>query len=327
MNNGHYAKQLTKEHSYKLVYFNAKVLNDFIQDPRYILNNFRFKCNISIKEEFDNDNNVSTENKIILDNIGFGYDENNMRIVAVFLKNLSVLHYKMQNRFYTYEITNKNTFLDPMFINSINGKWNNKTSIFQAIYYEMEQINKICESDKKFFKNNFKSNNPKEFNIIILPTKSEYNSFITTFDKLLSDNINKNYFNEKIDLIEINNNKKIHKNTIRLLKEWLEKINVKSEIIDKIITPIKNIREQRNKSSHSIYDDKYDINFIIKQTEILTEVYYSLKYLLKELIKYYEIKTPSFDEWFINDKFSLHSLGEIKNKNNENYQMIENNLG
>ena len=322
MNEGYYTQQLKEEHPYKLVYFEAKVLNDFIYDPRYLINNFIFKCNISIKEEFDNVDDFDNDNKIILDNIGFGYDENNMRIVAVFLKNLSELPYKIQNRFYTYEINN-NAFLDSTFVNSINGKWSNKTTIFKAIHYEMEQINKICKNDKKFFRSTFKINSPKEFNIIILPTKNEYNSFITTFDKLLSDNINKNYFKGKIELIEISNEGKIHKNTIRLLKEWLEKIDVDSEIINKIINPINDVRKQRNKPSHSIYDDEYDINFTIKQTNILIDVYYSLKCLIEKLINYYEIETPIFDEWFINDKISLHSLDEIRNKTNENYQMIK----
>ena len=319
---GYYTWLLEKgEHPYKLIYFEAKLLNDFIYDPRYQINNFIFKCNISIKEPYYNGEEIDSKNKIILDNIGFGYDENNMRIVAIFLKNLTLLPSKIQQRFYTYEITSK-IYLDSTFINSINGKWSDKTNIFKAIHYEMEIINKICKKDKKFFRKIFRNNNPSEFNIIILPTKNEYNSFITTFDKLLSDNINKEYFEGKVELIEYTEeNEKIHKGTKRLLKEWLGEIGVESEIIDKIVIPIGDVRNQRNKPSHSIYDDEYDINFTKKQTKILIDVYHSLKCLIEELIKYYGIDNSCLDNWFINNEISTHSLDEIKINDNENYQM------
>lgn len=315
MNEGYYTQQIKDKNPYKLVYFEAKVLNDFIYDPRYQINNFIFKCNISIKEKFDNTDDFDDNNKIILDNIGFGYNEKNVRIISVFLKNLSELPYKMQNRFYTYEINN-NTFLDPGFIKSINGRWNDEISIINAIHYEMKQINEICEGDENFFKEIYSDNNLKEFNILLLPTKNEYNSFISTFDKLLSDNINKKYFKEKSESYR-------EKNTIRLLKEWLEKIDVDSEIINKIINPIVNVRNQRNKPSHSISDDEYNIDFYNEQTNILKSVYCSLKCLINVLIKYYKKENFNLEEWFINNNILSHSLEEIKNQNNKNYQMIQ----
>lgn len=98
-------------HPYELIYFEAKALNDFIYDPRYQINNFIFKCNISIKESYYDDEKFESKNKIILDNIGFGYDENNMRIIAIFLKNLAQLPIIIQQRFNTYELDN-NVYLD-----------------------------------------------------------------------------------------------------------------------------------------------------------------------------------------------------------------------
>lgn len=244
-----------------------------------------------------------------------------MRIIAIFLKNLAQLPIIIQQRFNTYELDN-NVYLDSTFINSIIGLWSNKTDIFKAIHYEMEKINNICKNDKKFFRKIFKNNSPPEFNIIILPTKNEYNSFITTFDKLLSDNINKNYFQGKVELIEYTEEKeKIHKGTLRLLEEWLENIGVETEIIYKIINPIKDVRKQRNKPSHSIYDDEYNIDFIIKQTEILIVVYHSLKCLIEELIKYYKLNNFCLDSWFVDNEISTHSLDEIKIEDNINYQM------
>ena len=313
-----YSKQLKNEDALKLIYFEAKSLNDFIYDPRYEIINFIHRCNISISNEYYHDDSFEDKNKIVLDNIGFGYDENDERIIGIFLKNLSKLSPQIQQRFKTYEI-HKNVYLDSLFINSINGKWS-KPSIFQVINYEIEKINEIINDDEKLFLNEFKNNSPREFNIIILPTQNEYNSFITTFDKILSDNLNKEFFRGKVELNKKTSKNELHKGTISLLKEWLEKINVNKETITKIINPIKEVRNQRNKPSHSIYTDKYDVNFIVKQNDILLEIYHSLRFLINELKKYYN-STVSLDKWFINNKIVTHTPKDIKIDKNKNYQL------
>lgn len=90
---GHYTRKLTNgECPYKLVYFEADLLRNIIDDPRYVISNNSFKYNISITEEYDNDATLDEKFKFILDNVGFGFDENNERIFAVLLKELSELH-------------------------------------------------------------------------------------------------------------------------------------------------------------------------------------------------------------------------------------------
>lgn len=138
---GHYTRKLTNEEcSYKLVYFEADLLRNIIDDSRYVISNNSFKYNISITEEYDNDETLDEKFKFILDNVGLGFDENNER----------------------------------------------------------------------------------KFNILVLPTKKEYDNFIKVFDIMLSDNINQKFFEGQIDLIEFTNKdgtKEKYKGTIALLKE------------------------------------------------------------------------------------------------------------
>lgn len=220
---GHYTRKLTNEEcSYKLVYFEADLLRNIIDDSRYVISNNSFKYNISITEEYDNDETLDEKFKFILDNVGLGFDENNERIFAVLLKELSELHPEMQKRFSVYEVKKK-TYIDPSYIKSMNdGEWPDP-SLFSAILYQIEQINNLCSNnDVTLFKSDYKNKPPIEFNILVLPTKKEYDNFIKVFDIMLSDNINQKFFEGQIDLIEFTNKdgtKEKYKGTIALLKE------------------------------------------------------------------------------------------------------------
>lgn len=252
---GHYTQKLTNgECPYKLVYFEVDLLRNIIDNPRYVISNNSFKYNISITEEYDNDETLDEKFKFILDNVGLGFDENNERIFAVLLKELSELHPEMQKRFSVYEVKKK-TYIDPSYIKSMNdGEWPDP-SLFSAILYQIEQINNLCSNnDVTLFKSDYKNKPPIEFNILVLPTKKEYDNFIKVFDIMLSDNINQKFFEGQIDLIEFTNKdgtKEKYKGTIALLKEWLGEIGVSQEIIQKSIKIIKKVRSQRSKPSHN----------------------------------------------------------------------------
>ena len=100
--------------------------------------NNSFKYNISITEKYDNDETLDEKYKFILDNVGLGFDENNERIFAVLLKELSELHPEMQKRFSVYELKKK-TYIDPSYIKSMNeGEWPDP-SLFSAILNQIEQ--------------------------------------------------------------------------------------------------------------------------------------------------------------------------------------------
>lgn len=321
---GHYTRKLTNEEcSYKLVYFEADLLRNIIDDPRYVISNNSFKYNISITEEYDNDATLDEKFKFILDNVGLGFDENNERIFAVLLKELSELHPEMQKRFSVYEVKKK-TYIDPSYIKSMNdGEWPDP-SLFSAILYQIEQINNLCSNnDVTLFKSDYKNKPPIEFNILVLPTKKEYDNFIKVFDIMLSDNINQKFFEGQIDLIEFTNKdgtKEKYKGTIALLKEWLGEIGVSQEIIQKSIKIIKKVRSQRSKPSHNIRENEFNIKYIQNQNNIILEVYNAFRLLIDEISQIKELKIKH-SRWYVENRIAVQSLEEIKNKDNENYQL------
>lgn len=321
---GHYTRKLTNgECSYKLVYFEADLLRNIIDDSRYVISNNSFKYNISITEEYDNDETLDEKFKFILDNVGLGFDENNERIFAVLLKELSELHPEMQKRFSVYEVKKK-TYINPSYIKSMNdGEWPDP-SLFSAILYQIEQINNLCSNnDVTLFKSDYKNKPPFEFNILVLPTKKEYDNFIKVFDIMLSDNINQKFFEGQIDLIEFTNKdgtKEKYKGTIALLKEWLGEIGVSQEIIQKSIKIIKKVRSQRSKPSHNIRENEFNIKYIQNQNNIILEVYNAFRLLIDEISQIKELKIKH-SRWYVENRIAVQSLEEIKNKDNENYQL------
>lgn len=321
---GHYTQKLTNgECPYKLVYFEVDLLRNIIDNPRYYISNNSFKYNISITEEYYNDKTLDEKYKFILDNVGLGFDENNERIFAVLLKELSELHPKMQKRFSVYEVKKK-TYIDPSYIKSMNdGEWPNP-SIFSAILYQIEQINNLClDNDVTLFKSDYKKKPPIEFNILVLSTKKEYDNFIKIFDIMLSDNINKKFFEGKLDLIEFTNEdgtKEKEKGTISLFKEWLREIGVSQTIINRTIKIINKVRRKRSKPSHNIRDNEFDIKYLQEQNKIILEVYNTFRLLIDELSRIKQIQVKH-SKWYMENRISMQSLEDIKNINNENYQL------
>lgn len=164
---------------------------------------------------------------------------------------------------------------------------------------------------------------PIEFNILVLSTKKEYDNFIKIFDIMISDNINKKFFEGKLDLIEFTNEdctKKKDKGTITLFKEWLGELGVSPDTIKKTIKIINKVRSERSKPSHNIRDNEFDIKYLQKQNNIVLEVYNTFRLLIDELYRINRIKVKH-SKWYVENRISMQSLDEIKNEDNENFQL------
>lgn len=105
-----------------------------------------------------------------------------------------------------------------------------------------------------------------------------------------------------------------------MLKEWLGEIGVSQEIIQKSIRIIKKVRSQRSKPSHNIRDNQFNIKYIQNHNNIVLEVYNAFRLLIDELSRIKEIKVKH-STWYVENRIAIQSLEEIKNKDNENYQL------
>jgi hypothetical protein len=133
----------------------------------------------------------------MLETFGFSYNENLDRAVAVFIRYLVDQSSEQQMYWKSYELKGDYK-LHPEYYNiSILGNWPEREPICEAILEEIDIINKMCSLMRRptLFHNSYRGENrPKYFSLLIRPTLKEFNDFIHTFDKILSDNINKKFF-------------------------------------------------------------------------------------------------------------------------------------
>ena len=141
----------------------------------------------------------------------------------------------------------------------------------------------------KLFKNDYGeygSKKPPEFSFLVRPTLDEYNKFIHLLDKLLSENINFDFFKRDIELEEEIQRKDgkvqvINKNSLRIFDEWIRKYFKTDDWDpwDKSIESLKKIRKLRQKPAHSVSENVFDQKYFKQQREIIIEAYEAIRLL------------------------------------------------
>ena len=269
--------------SYKA--FELSVLENYKNDPRYYYDNDDIHGKISISDDFYESDDVRKSDKVLLQTFGFCYDEDLNRFVAVYLRYLSYLSPEHQQIWYSKQVEFK-TNLHPDYWRTTCGRWPEKISIFSAFLAEQRAINDICTQMGKpnlFMKTYDNHNKPREFCFLVRPTLKEYNNFIHTLDKLISDNINRNFFKNDIPYEKEEKRKdgKIivrTKNTLKLLEEWMAKYfkptnKEDNNAIRDMLETFKNIRNLRQKPAHLLQKDVFDNKYIHEQRVLFNKAY------------------------------------------------------
>ena len=121
-----------------------------------------------------------------------------------------------------------------------------------------------------------------EFSFFNSPTLVNYERFISVLDKMISDNINKDFFIGKVEeyeMVTISEGvvERRVKGTLKLMEEWLRKhYTLQDEKgYDKLMKPLKDVRKERQSPAHKITKNHYDKNLYNKQMELLEQVYIS----------------------------------------------------
>ncbi len=255
-----------------LIFFEMSVLDRYYQDPRYEVHTDLTSGSINFVEE---DGSIPDRDKIHLQTFGYGYDQNTKaRLICAFPRYLHDLTPEHQRYWQSFQV--ENGFVDSGFIaRSFHGSWDYTPSIFEAILTEQEDINKLSKmiNGKSFFKKTF-GTLPENFKPLSRPTESQFHAFIHTADKILSENIECNFF------VGVNkfDEKGKSKGSLQLCEDWLNKIYkpASEEVIPSVINPLKKIRKIRQKPAHGLRPDKYDINFLNQQKDILKDIFWSL---------------------------------------------------
>lgn len=299
------------EHQMTLNSFDLSVLQTYRDDPRY-----SFKCTdisgcISVSDNFIESKLMSKGDKVYLQTFGFSYDENFNRAVCVYLIYLSRLSAQHQ-QIWNGKLLKGNYKPHPDYVRSSRyGLFPEGISVFDAVCEEIFFINEICKLMSRPPLLSFDpkiEGKPDDFSFLIRPTKKELYDFIHTLDKLLSDNINRDFFGNDVSFtreIKRKNGKVLieQKGTIQILKEWLiNYLKVKQDEIIDLITVLKNIRELRQKPAHKIDDNLFDQHYFHNQRELIEDSFVALKSLRHILQKDPRAKGYNIPEYIENCK-------------------------
>jgi len=262
------------------VSFDLSVLEFYRNDPRYRYENDDIQGRI-----YYDDEQLSESDKAFLVTYGFAYDEYFDRAVAVFLRYLADLTPEHQQIWKAKELPDNFKLHPDYYRNTIIGDWGERTPICQAFLNELFIINRMCEAMGRppLFRNDYGEygeGKPKKFHFLIRPTLEEFNSFVLLFDKMISDNINKNFFMNVIDYEneqEREDGKIIvtQKGTLQLLDEWIHKFFRLADLSEwnEAIASLKKVRKLRQQPAHEINEDVFDQKYFKDQRELILNAY------------------------------------------------------
>jgi hypothetical protein len=140
---------------------------------------------------------------------------------------------------------------------------------------------------RPLFKDEFRGGaKPPDFGFLIRPTLAQFNEFAHLLDKMLSENLSKDFFRGEIALESEHPRKdgKIEvwpKGTIQLLDEWLVKKfkTLDRTPIQETIQTFKRVRQARQKPAHAVDDDVFDQKYYHEQREIMKKAYVAVQTL------------------------------------------------
>lgn len=315
--NATYSKQLALgDPQLKPVFFEIEVLDRYFNDPRFDFKFEDYSGHISCIYDENEKPLVREEDDIFLKTFGLGIDENGNRLAVVYLRYLTDLTAEHQIYWKSRERVGICKMLEEYHQNTIQGNWTSSYSIFSGFIGEQKCINDITELvfSKSLFRKTFeKENRPKEFTFFFTPTLKNYNDFILLLDKMISENINKDFFEGEVELFEykeIGNGivERQSKGTLQIFEEWLTSVfNVRGDgSLNELFKPLKKIRRERQNPAHKINDNQYDLLFIEKQKVIINEAYSVFRNLRNIFHQHPRARNFQIPKWLENGKIKTY---------------------
>lgn len=284
--------------------FDLSILEFYRNDPRYYYQNDDIRGNISIHDEYYETEQMAESDQILLQTFGFCYDDDLNRAVAVYVRYLADLSPEHQQIWKAKELSGDYKIHPDYYRNTIHGAWGERISLFDAFLIELQVINRMCDAMGKppLFRDDFSEDKPRGFGFLVRPTLKAFNDFVMLLDKMISENLNKKFFEEDVayETEEERKDGKVivrHKGTLTLLEEWLKKYfrPADPEPVEEMIQTFKHIRKLRQKPAHAINENVFDQKYIHEQRELMLRAYESVRTLRLILANHPKVKATEIE--------------------------------
>jgi len=282
--------------------FDLSVLELYRNDPRYFYNNDDINGSIiGVKSEYYESNKMAERDQVLLQTFGFSYDEDLNRAVATYIRYLADLSPEHQQIWKMRELTGDYKLHPDYFRNTI-GDWGEKVPIFSAFINELYIVNRMAEAMSRppLFRKDYGEygeDRPQKLSFLVRPTLEEFNGFVLLLDKLLSDNINKDFFQGEVSYESESERKdgKIvvqSKGTLQILDDWVRKHFSTDdwEPWDESIKTMREVRRLRQKPAHAIDENLFDQRYFKEQRELIIRAYSAIRTLRLLLANHYAVR-------------------------------------
>ena len=268
--------------------FDLSVLEYYRNDPRYYYSNDDVNGHISIRDAAGVDQ-MPESDQVLLQTFGFSYDESLNRAVAVFLRYLANLSPGHQQVWRTKELEGIYKLHPDYYRNTILGDWGERIPIFQAFLLEVWLINQMAAAmgHPPLFRSEYGEygeRKPRKFGFIVRPTLEEFNGFVLLLDKMISEDINKDFFKNQVayEIEVVRDDGKIvvqNKGTLQILDDWVRKYFRTSDWQpwDEAIKVFKKVRKLRQNPAHAVNEDEFDQKYFKEQRELIVQAYDSVR--------------------------------------------------
>ncbi|NJM33633.1 MAG: hypothetical protein HC850_01795 [Rhodomicrobium sp.] len=266
--------------------FEMGVLERYTNDPRYVVHFNDYMGQMTVTDDFFQDEQFPGRDKIAIQTFGLGFDDSRAPYIVVFLRYLSNLTPEHQQYWNSYLVNSDVRMTRPYYEASFLGEFWKNRSIRHAIMEEMRIVNRMSDAiwGQKLFREPAGGDVPIGLTSFLRPTADNFHRFIMALDKLLSESINTKFFKNKI-LLEseiIRSDGKVEvqrKGTLTLLEEWLlSEItwSDEKEFREVIIDPLRQVRKLRQTPAHTFTKDNFSIDYYDRRKNILWSVFNSL---------------------------------------------------
>jgi hypothetical protein len=279
--------------------FRMDVLESYRNDPRFTFRFDDFGARASVTEEVYEDETEPAADKISV-SLGFAYrqplerDARISRFVAAFLRDLMRLSPEHQRRWETYEVADGGIRPHPIWLAEAMGEWIDRIGPFDALFAELGALDQLFE--RAFGTPLLRAaDRPDDFGWILRSSQREFDDFIQTLDKLLSDNMRHDAFDDAGILRVDESGQQI--GTLSRLDRLLERARVPEGQRDEVLKPLRAVRAARSKPAHALRQNITDETFIRRQAEILQQVTQSI-----EALRRFWQKHPRNRDWIPPDE-------------------------
>ena len=297
------------------VCFELQVLSRYTEDPRYSLDFGDYMGDLSISDKCYLDQDFSERDKVGLQTFGLGFDTQKNPVVVVFLRYLANLSPEHQQYWNSFRFSGEAWPSKPYYESSFEGNFWDNRSLRYAISAEIRVIRQMTLAawGTPLFRQELPILGAIELTAFQLPTQKNFDSFVHSLDKVLSENIDKNFFKgrvrQKDEIISNGGEREVrNRGSLAMLEEWLRcTVNWESEekFREIIIAPLETVRRLRQKPAHGFTLNSHSGDFTKKRRKLLWDVYNSLANMRRAFQTYAPCSSIEIPEWLDSEQIDV----------------------